>query len=97
MLICKMRLPYTLVALLSLALSSASPTTLNTSKLIPENKNSMVTAVVGAGGATGLECVKKLLSEGHTVKAVSDRSVHLRSTGCMLARATALCLACMLT
>ncbi|KAK9866696.1 hypothetical protein WJX84_008201 [Apatococcus fuscideae] len=30
----------------------------------------MTTAVVGAGGATGLECVKKLLSEGHTVKAV---------------------------
>lgn len=58
------------VALLSLVLASASPNSPDSSQLIPRSSNSMTTAVVGAGGATGLECVKRLLSEGHRVKAV---------------------------
>lgn len=75
----RMKLAYVIVTLSLLSLSSASALDkLDTSSLTPKNRNSMVTAVVGAGGATGLECVKRLLSEGHTVKAVRFSSLFLR-------------------
>ena len=55
----------------SLCWAAAAPAFPDSSQLVPTRTDTMTTAVVGAGGATGLECVKKLLSEGHTVKAVS--------------------------
>ncbi len=57
-----------LVLLCAIVCAAASPVALDLFRVV--GRNSMTTAVVGAGGATGLECVKRLLSEGHSVKAV---------------------------